>query len=128
MVAVRPAILAALTPEPGRPRKMLRQYGLPFSDKWGYSPGSGMTVQFFDNRDIERLHVEGLLEFVDDDRAGRCAILATSKRRMSSHLLGLPRLVGATRGLGASPQAMDLGSKNPAAPKCLLLDPPLSRL
>ena len=87
MFAVRSAVLAALTPEVGRPPKVLRQYGLPFSDKWGYSPGPRVAVQFFDNRDIERLYIEGLLEFVDDEGAGRCAILASSKERDASSLL-----------------------------------------
>jgi Galactose-3-O-sulfotransferase len=87
MLAARSAIVAALTPEPRRPRKVLRQYALPFSDKWGYSPGPRMVVQFFDNRDIERLYVEGLLEFVDDEAGGRCAILAPLKKDASLPLL-----------------------------------------
>jgi hypothetical protein len=59
MSIARTSILAALTSESGQPRKVLRQYGWPHSDRWGYSPGRRAPIQAFDNRDVDRLFIEG---------------------------------------------------------------------
>jgi hypothetical protein len=76
MTTSQSQIIALLTTRPGQPRRALYQHGLPFSDKWGYSPGPRERIEFFDNQDVEALYVGGVLQFTDDDRGMRCAVLA----------------------------------------------------
>jgi hypothetical protein len=76
MSIVRTSILAALASEPGQPKKVLRQYGWPHSDRWGYLAGPHATLMCFENRDVDRLYIDGVLDFVDDGSSKqRCAIL-----------------------------------------------------
>jgi hypothetical protein len=68
-------ILAALAPVPGQPAKALRQYGWPYSDKWGFDPGPHAPIQTFEDRDVRRLYIDGLLSFVSG-QDGTAAVLA----------------------------------------------------
>jgi hypothetical protein len=77
MTTAQSQIIALLTTRPGQPRRALYQHALPYSQKWGYSPGLCERIEFFENRDVEALYVAGVLQFTDDDRGTRCAVLAT---------------------------------------------------
>jgi hypothetical protein len=57
MTAIQADIVRLLTTRPGEPRRAMYQYGLPFSDRWGYSPGPREPIIAFDKRDVERLFV-----------------------------------------------------------------------
>jgi hypothetical protein len=79
MSIARSSILAALAPEPGQPKKVLRQYGLPFSNRWGYSPSQRAPIQAFEDRDVKRLFIEGALSF-EHDAQGAYAFLNNQAR------------------------------------------------
>jgi hypothetical protein len=69
------AIVVALS-APGQSKNALRQYGWPHSDRWGYLSGPGQVLLCFENRDVEQLYIDGVLDFVDDGSSKRrCAIL-----------------------------------------------------
>jgi hypothetical protein len=75
MPTAQSQIVALLTTQPGQPRKAMYQYGLPFSDRWGYSPGPRQRVEFFEKEDVNELYIKGILQFTDDDHGFRCAVL-----------------------------------------------------
>jgi hypothetical protein len=72
----RAVIISLLTSVPNQPRRALYQHSFPFSHKWGYLPDRDSPIVAFEERDIRQLYIEGTLEFVDDDRGRRCAVLA----------------------------------------------------
>jgi hypothetical protein len=75
LTSTKSNILSALAPQPGQPPKALRQYGRPYTDKWGVIASPGAPIKTFENRDIEQLYIDGLLSFVSDNQ-GTAAVLA----------------------------------------------------
>jgi hypothetical protein len=71
----RSQLLAALAPRTGEPRKVLRQYAWPFSNVWGTAPSESNPTVTFDNRLVESLYVEGLIEFLEEGFERPCAAL-----------------------------------------------------
>jgi hypothetical protein len=75
----RAAIISLLTAGSGQPRKAL--YPFPLSHKWGYLPDRRDSPAItFEERDVRQLYIDGVLEFVNDERGLRCAVLNESQR------------------------------------------------
>ena len=89
METTRSAIISLLTVESGQPRRAL--YPFPLSHKWGYLPDRRDSQAIaFEDRDVRQLYIEGILEFVNDERGLRCAVLNQPQRSRT-----LPRVAGA---------------------------------
>jgi hypothetical protein len=71
----RNAIVSLLASRPDQPRKALYQHSFPYSQRWGYLHDRDTPIIHFDEMDIRRLHRDGVLKFLGDDRGRRCAVL-----------------------------------------------------
>src|SRR5262245_4512894 len=76
MEPTRAVVIALLRSIPGQPRKALYQHSFPLVETWGYLPDRDSPIIPFETQDTQKLHSEGVLEFIRDERGVRCAVLA----------------------------------------------------
>jgi Sulfotransferase family len=92
---IRSDVLTLLMTPAGQPPRALRQHFLPYSDKWCCLADKRIPIASFLNREIEQLHIEGVLSCTTDAQ-GPLAILINPKGRQAGPGSAVQSQVGPT--------------------------------